>query len=230
VVCSYMYPTSTQNLSHSSSRSHLIQLSLDHQLRSICTYCFQFFSKALSKELGYKLLDESEHLSMHTGPERSGEVIKITGSTPLEDILKIHDPVVLQRPMWSHLVHKFQPDGSVFVAFLARNCLDVFRSQNRIFQGRADDRGWTCKFGRTEEWAHYHQDPELRTAFDAEHDMICTIKQQAYKRLQRVVMAARGVTTAPIAYSSFSSLRGYLEPTVRANFTAKQTKAREGGS
>ena len=60
--------------------------------------------------------------------------------------------------------------------------------------------------------------------------MICTIKQQAYQRLQRGIMAARGVATAPIAYSSFGSLGGYLEPTARANFTAKQTKAREGGS
>ena len=166
---------------------------------------------------------------MHTGPKRTGESVKVTGSTPLEDLLRIFDPVVLQRPMWSHILHKFPADNSIFVAFLARNCLDVFRSQNRLFQNENGDGGWTCKEGRTTEWKHYHQDLELRNSFDNEHDMICTIKQQAYQRLQRGSMTERGIATAPIAFSSFVSLGGYLETASRVNFTAKQIKAHAPG-
>jgi hypothetical protein len=42
----------------------------------------------------------------------------------------------------------------VFVAFLARNCLDVFRSQNKILSTDKSDAGWTCMHGRTTEWLH----------------------------------------------------------------------------
>ena len=72
-----------------------------------------------------------------------------------------------------------------------------------------DDLGWTCKFGRTAEWRPYHEDPELNAAIDSEHDMICVIKQQAYKNLQRAELQRREIATAALSYASFHSLGAF---------------------
>jgi len=116
--------------------------------------------------------------------------------------------------MWSSLVHKFEPGNDVFVAFLARNCLDVFRSQNRLFQTDTNDGGWTCKYGRTFEWLQYHKDPDLRGAIQSENDMICTIKQSAFKNFQRHAM---NVSSGAIAYSSFHIMPSFVGSKARSS-------------
>ena len=163
-----------------------------------------FFAKALAAHLGYEHWDENRQGTINT----DGGTLKLNGNTPLSMVLKVPRLMVLQRPQLSHIIHKLPESPEVFVAFLARNCLDVFRSQNRILNNddKGDDSGWTCKYGRQVEWSHYHSDPILRSHVDSEHDMICTIKQQVYRRYQRGEMGRRGIATMPIAYDSFQTL------------------------
>lgn len=171
-----------------------------------------FFAAALSKALGYTHVDEMERLVLE---QRDGTPLHVRMNTKLRDFLKADANLVLQRPMWSAMLHKLVASPHVFVAFLARNCLDVFRSQNRIMSTDLADTGWTCKYGRTTEWNHYHSDPDLRSIIEDEHDMICTIKQQAYRDYQRQVMDDRGIHSAPIAYSSFHTLGAYVNTSKR---------------
>jgi len=73
---------------------------------------------------------------------------------------------------------------------LARNCLDVFRSQNRVMPHRG---GWTCVAGRTKELRKYRLRAELAPHFDG-RDMLCTIKQNVWKRYQRPLLERRVAT------------------------------------
>jgi len=190
-----------------------------------------FFAAALAKHLGYIHADESMHLNLPSRRSRSA-VISLRRETRFEDILDIKENVVLQRPTWSHRLHKLldgitmaeRPLASrVFVAFMARNCLDVFRSQNSLRAGDFDfDTGWTCKHGRTNEWLPYHSDPDLAAAIEDEHDMICTIKQQAYRNLQQHAMDQMGLRNAPIAYASLHSLGYFARSEDRTNLSSKQ--------
>jgi len=189
-----------------------------------------FFAAALAKHVGYVHADENMHLNL-TSRSHPGVKISLSRDTPFGILLDIQEKVVLQRPTWSHRVHKLL-DGiteatrpfaasKVFVGFVARNCLDVYRSQNKAMQAPYDT-GWTCKFGRTAEWSHYHSDPDLLAAIEDEHDMICTIKQQAYLNHQRSVMDRIGIRNAPIAFSSFHSLDNFAQSANRTNLSIKE--------
>lgn len=189
-----------------------------------------FFAAALAKHLGYVHADEFSRYNLKSRFDPQA-LIRLNGSSPFESILDIKANVVLQRPTWSHSVHTLldhirevqRPLASkVFVAFLARNCLDVFRSQNRIMQLKNSDGGWTCEFGRTVEWKHYHNAPDLLAAIEDEHDMICTIKQQAYRNYQRSVMDKKGIANAPIAFDSFHSLRQFVPSANRSTLAPKE--------
>lgn len=171
-----------------------------------------FFAKALARYLGYEHWDEDRVGNITT---EDGRTLTLDTFTPMHVLLQdAHKRrMVLQRPTESHKIHTFPKSPEVFVAFLARNCLDVFRSQNRIKtkgQREVEDTGWTCKFGRKIEWNHYHSDPVLRRHIDNEHDMICTIKQQVYHSYQRGEMHRRGIATMPIAYDSFDTLGQFI--------------------
>ena len=106
--------------------------------------------------------------------------------------------------------------------FLSRNCLDVYRSQNRIMSNNESDRGWTCQYGRTVEWHWYHLDAELNPHFDNEHDMICTIKQQVYRRFQRAAMDRARIANVPISYQSASTMASFTPPSGRKNLKGKE--------
>jgi len=178
-----------------------------------------FFAAALAKYLGYEHWDETRKKNVST---TTGAKLTLDGNTPIAQILAVPRRMVLQRPMMSSMIHKFPASPELFVGFLARNCLDVFRSQNRILNKNDNgDGGWTCRYGRTFEWKLYHRDPELRKHIDNEHDMICTIKQQVYQRYQRREMDRRGIATLPIAYSSFHNLPDFANSSQRTNFSAK---------
>ena len=121
--------------------------------------------------------------------------------------------------------------------FVARSCLDVFRSQNRRFGAPASsgsavsaaaaplptNPGWTCEHGRKEEWQKYYTSSELRPHFDPA-DMICAIKQHAWLRYQEDALRRREIETLTLDYESLQTHPLWLEPRVRANFTSsKQT-------
>ena len=125
----------------------------------------------------------------------------------------------MQRPMWSNELDLL-PSAQVvrehnyskyLVAFVSRNCLDVFRSQNGILNVGGDSNlGWTCMFGRRDEWSRYQKRSELVASVDSMHDMICTIKQQAYLRFQMPKMQKLGIDTLAVDYNSFHLLGHFL--------------------
>ena len=179
-----------------------------------------FFAKALAEHLGYIHVDET-----FTG----AAAFNTTWKQPIDDDwVRRHTSLnlVFQQPGWVPFLHKLPRSSEIFVAYVARNCLDVFRSQNKVGNGRHDNAGWTCLFGRRIEWQRMMQqtDPKLRKAVDSERDMICTIKQQAYRNFQREEMRRRGVATAAIAYSSFRTLDSFVGSSkARSRFGVKQT-------
>ena len=147
-----------------------------------------FFALALAQHLGYIHLDENDKSTKI--PRSSGDSVTVNARiSQMPEILGSSARVVMQRPQWSAELHELPASPDVFVAFLARNCLDVYRSQNRIMSSAGDDTGWTCKYGRTVEWQPYHKKPELHAAIESEHDMICVIKQQAHRNCQRAARA-----------------------------------------
>ena len=189
-----------------------------------------FFAWSLAQHLGYTHLDENNHVEIAVERDGKRSMLKINGTIEqMPQIMHSSQRLVMQRPRWSSQLHKLNKSEDVFVAFLARNCLDVYRSQNRIFSNERDDLGWTCKFGRTAEWRPYHEDLELNAAIDSEHDMICVIKQQAYKNLQRAELQRRSIATAALSYASFHSLGAFHNASEREGLGPK-TVLTAGGS
>ncbi|KAJ1452220.1 hypothetical protein M885DRAFT_527764 [Pelagophyceae sp. CCMP2097] len=184
-----------------------------------------FFASALARHLGYKHVDEFAQVEVLG---RGGASFVISVSSGIDAMLQTDERLVLQRPQWSHTLHNLPGNNSeIFVAFLARNCLDVFRSQNRIMSTETADTGWTCKYGRRMEWLHYHTDAQLLRSIESEHDMICTIKQQAYRNYQRVEMDRKRIATAPISYKSFKTLNDtFKSSSFRSNLAPKQIAKR----
>ena len=122
--------------------------------------------------------------------------------------------------MATSVLHELPLFPGLAIVFLARNCLDVFRSQNRVMPHRG---GWTCVAGRTRELRKYRMRPELARHFD-ERDMLCTIKQHAWLRYQEDALRRREIETLTLDYESLQTHPLWLEPRVRANFTSsKQT-------
>jgi hypothetical protein len=68
------------------------------------------------------------------------------------------------------------------------------------------NQGWTCRYGRQSEWNNYNDRQELSTLVDSMHDMICTIKQQAYLRYQMAAMKESGIDTVAVDFDSFDRL------------------------
>lgn len=177
-----------------------------------------FFAAHLARYLNYELWDE-----MKTGKakRRSGQLIQVSANTPVTTVLSLKANMVLHRPKHTHLLHKFPPSDQLLIIFMARNCLDVFRSQNRILSDAPFNVGWTCKYGRKTEWMHYNRS-NLMQYTDSPYDMICTIKQQVYKRYQLKLLNEKNITTAAVDYHSLSNTKAFLDITKRAHFKSKQ--------
>jgi len=184
-----------------------------------------WFAWSLATHLGYLHLDEREEKKL---PDQEGRnTIKVNygnarSVADMATIVRSPAKVVMQRPMWSHALHKLPPHPSILVIFLARNCLDVFRSQNRIMSSNISDQGWTCKYGRTLEWHWYHVDATLRKHLDSEHDMICAIKQQAYMRYQRGQMDKLKIANVPVDYASSQTMSSFVPVDARQKLKPKQ--------
>ena len=180
-----------------------------------------YFSAALAKYLAYDHWDEMRSQKVQLD---SNKTIHVRGNTNMTDILLIPRKMVLQRPAMSHVLHTYPAHPDLLVIFMARNCLDVFRSQNRILSdnGRNGNVGWTCKYGRKIEWIHYNSNPVLRQHADSMHDMICTIKQQVYKRYQRKLMKKNGISTFSISYNSLKTFSFFKNASDRKHYRPKE--------
>ena len=198
-----------------------------------------FFAKALAAKLGYVWIDEFNYGPHLTRVDGSNLTLAMSESQEFHyrggefDISKLTlfeatESWVAQRPVWSNILHKLPVDNQTLVVFMARNCLDVFKSQNKIMQGEDDDTGWTCKFGRTSEWHHYQVDPVLNAGVDM-HEMICTIKQQAFLRNQLPIMQKLGANVVALSYASLETFGHFAPKEARESLGAKELAGFEPG-
>ena len=168
-----------------------------------------FFAAALAMRLGMTHIDEDGCVRLY---DRRGRPFMSRGRYD-DSFLHSNESIVAQRPALSAQVHRMRLLGDQdAVVFVARFCPDVFRSQNSIMvdgsihhntidNASRVDTGWTCRFGRREEWLSYWARPELRSFFTPT-DSLCKIKQDVWMKYQRHVLGARALT---VAYDSLST-------------------------
>eukprot|EP00965_Chrysotila_dentata_P221170 6192231-Pleurochrysis_carterae.AAC.2 len=90
---------------------------------------------ALASSLNYTLFDERHPI---TGGNDTLRALQRTFG-----YLRLHKQrAVIQSPMATQILHLLPTWPGLLVMFLARNCLDVFRSQNKIDKALG---GWTCE-------------------------------------------------------------------------------------
>ena len=172
------------------------------------------FARTLAQKLNYTWLDESFE-DCNLTDKTSGQTFRLKEKDDPFDIpdlkylglLRAKEAFVAQRPRWSSVLHLLPGDKRTLIVFMARNCLDVFESQNKIMKPPGDT-GWTCKFGRTSEWERYNVS-DLKSFVDI-YGLICTIKQQAFLRAQMPQMDATGQNYAVVAYNSLQSLIKFI--------------------
>eukprot|EP00440_Ansanella_granifera_P076002 gb/GFBE01082477.1/.p1 GENE.gb/GFBE01082477.1/~~gb/GFBE01082477.1/.p1 ORF type:complete len:334 (+),score=40.24 gb/GFBE01082477.1/:1-1002(+) len=180
-----------------------------------------FTADTLARLLQYTHLDENVAAELHN---KSGEaIIKCERNCSWSKFLAASERIVAQRPQWSHELDniaksKYLSRASVLVVFMARNCLDAFRSQNRIMSKRG---GWTCVAGRTSELQKYLDRSELQPFFDA-RDMICKVKQDVWLKYQRPRLMEFGVDTLTLDYESLAALAEFVPEHDRGNLAPKQ--------
>ena len=166
-------------------------------------------SCALAADLGYDMYDERHHIT-----RGNDTLVALTRA-----FARLRESVadgsstgaVVQSPMATSVLHKLPAFPGLLVLFLARNCLDVFRSQNKVLAAAG---GWTCVAGRTRELRKYRRAHELRPHFDG-RDLVCKVKQDVWLRYQLPLLqrrersaawVARGLNlTATVSFESFAS-------------------------
>ena len=134
---------------------------------------------------------------------------------------------MIQSPMGTKDLHLLPSWPGLLVAFMARNCLDVFLSQNKVDR-RAG--GWTCSAGRTRELRKYRNRPDLRPHFD-ERDMICKAKQDVWRAYQQPLLRAQAARpeydglnlSATVDFDSFRSHPLWLGRNQRKGLAIKTT-------
>lgn len=169
-----------------------------------------FTAKYLADLLGYAHVDE---MKRHTFND---SIV----CTPFcfDPLFKTRDHVVSQRAGESHRLHKIR-DNTTLIIFMARNCLDVFSSQNRIF---TPTRSWTCAYGRTKELGKYLNSKELENFYDRT-EMICKIKQDVWKRYQMQVLKSTGISYITVDYESLKyNTTSFKHKKERIHFHSKQ--------
>jgi hypothetical protein len=184
-------------------------------------------SCALASSLGYSLYDERHPLT-------AGNDTLVSLRRAFTYARTQSRGSIIQAPMATSVLHELPLFPGLVILFIARHCLDVFRSQNRVMPHRG---GWTCVAGRTKELRKYRLRAELTPHFD-ERDMICTIKQHAWQRFQKPVLEQRvrdasrrqpysgsGLAPLPatIDFASFRSHPLWHGEAERRNLTIKRT-------
>jgi len=128
---------------------------------------------ALANQLEYVLYDERH-------PIFGGNDTLRAVSRAFAYVRQQKQRTVIQSPMATLVLDKLQIFPGLVIVFLGRDCLEVFRSQNKVEVRRG---GWTCAAGRTKELRKYQNRPELRSYFDS-RDMICKVKQDVWRSFQ----------------------------------------------
>lgn len=175
-----------------------------------------FFAQALAAHLGHVFLDEGDETTLFTDAT-TGE--RFTSGLPQWfRFLHAAEGVVAQRPQLTFTIEQYNftrmaPRARVLVAFVARDCVDVLRSQNRIQPVPGVARSWTCTFGEMEQQA-YAAKAHLTPHFDP-NDPVCLVKQDVWAGYQLPLMRARGDNVATVAFDSFSSLPRFAEASRR---------------
>lgn len=125
---------------------------------------------------------------------------------------------IFHKPTMTEEVHQLNWGERQAAVFVARDCIDVFRSQNRLLEDRG---GWTCQFGRTVELPKYKARKELAEYFDP-RDPICKIKQDTWLRFQAPTLGSAHAIT--VSYESFHTHTSFVEAKERIGFGPKQVK------
>ena len=179
---------------------------------------------ALASQYGYVLYDERHPLT-------AGNDTLVSLQRAFAFAREQPTGSVIQSPMATSVLHELPLFPGLAIVFLARNCLDVFRSQNRVMPHRG---GWTCVAGRTKELRKYRLRAELAPHFDG-RDMLCTIKQNVWKRYQRPLLERRVATEltsagaggkppllATVEFDSFRTHPMWTGSEQRANLSIKR--------
>ena len=177
---------------------------------------------ALASQLGYTLLDERHPI---TGGNNTLRALQRTFAY----LRSRNMSAVVQSPMGTKDLHLLPSWPGLLVAFMARNCLDVFLSQNKVDRREG---GWTCSAGRTRELRKYLNRPDLRPHFD-EKDMICKVKQDVWQSYQEPLLrrhAAERIAeygelnlSATVDFASFRSHPLWLRGEQRTGLRIKST-------
>ena len=190
---------------------------------------------ALATQLGYTLYDERHPI---TGGNNTLRALRHAFSYAQSQ----EGGAVFQSPMATPILHELPRFSGLLVVFIARNCIDVFRSQNKVNR-RAG--GWTCAAGRTKELGKYlgtrpgfeQNKAELAPYFD-DRDMICKVKQDVWMRYQQPQLAhheathpddyaARGRNlSVTVSFESFSDHPLWLQDDSRVTLDIKKTNCR----
>jgi len=175
---------------------------------------------ALASSLGYSLYDERHPI---TGGNDTLRALQRTFAY----LRAKGERAVIQSPMGTKDLHLLPAWPGLLVAFMARSCLDVFRSQNKVDRQQG---GWTCSAGRTRELRKYLNRPDLRPHFD-ERDMICKVKQDVWRWLQAPELQRRAAArefgalnlSATVDFDSFRSHPLWMRGEQRASLGVKST-------
>lgn len=169
-----------------------------------------FTAYLLSQLLNYTHVDE-----MSTNVFSDGIVCNVFC---YNELFQTRDNIVSQRPGETSRLHNIR-DNSTFIVFMARNCLDVFKSQNKIF---SPTDSWTCKYGRREELNKYLNNKELSQYYDYT-DMICKIKQDVWKNYQMSILKKIPINFINLDYESLVHNTTLFKPHhKRKHFHSKQ--------
>lgn len=182
---------------------------------------------ALATALGYTLLDERHPITGGNDTlralQRSFAYLRSRG-----------EKAVIQAPMATQVLHMLPLFPGLLVVFMARNCLDVFISQNKVERRLG---GWTCAAGRTKELRKYRNRKEFAPYFD-EREMICKVKQDVWLRYQQPLLQQRRLAlpafagldwinvSATIDFNSFRQHPLWLQGEERRKLGIKSTNCK----
>lgn len=184
-----------------------------------------FIAQVLSKMLDFTFIDESQ--KSYSLTSRAGSPLKCAWqnlypnaaefAACIEQAFSARERVIFQAPLITHLLQAFKLLPSVLVVFVARNCLDAWKSQNKHGETFG---GWTCAVERKAGLQAYKSVEAFRPYFD-ERDMLCKIKQDVWLKYQEPKLRSFAAT---VLYESFETTALWVPAEKRRQWSPKQTK------
>lgn len=187
-----------------------------------------YVADMLASQLNYTWLDETFNVTLVH--KKTNSIFSCRGDC-WPDFLCATQRVVAQRPTKSHLLHTIGQTvptcgERILVMFVARNCIDVFRSQSAETFTRTLEGGWTCKHGVSEK-SKYAMRKDL-AEFHDQRDTICKIKQDVWMKHQRGRLAMQGIDALTLDYDSFASTWDSFVPEEDRTFKGAKDLAAAG--